>query len=74
MYAIRSYYAETTGFPIFRSESMGFVQYVLEHQEPDLPAEPEQPAEVKLKSIVLDFTQPRVEKHDFRIINRNNFV
>jgi len=41
----------------------------LEHQKPDLPAEPEQPSEVKLKSIVLDFTQPRVEKHDFRIIN-----
>ncbi len=57
-------FADAVGFPIFRSESIAFVQYALEHQEPDLP---EQLAEVKLKSIVLDFTQPRIEKHNFRI-------
>ena len=59
-------FADAMGFPIFRSESIAFVQYALEHQEPDPPQE--QPAdEVKLKSIVLDFTQPRIEKHNFRI-------
>lgn len=58
-------FADAVGFPIFRSESIAFVQYALEHQEPDLPEE--QPAQVKLKSIVLDFTQPRIEKHNFRI-------
>ena len=58
-------FADAVGFPIFRSESIAFVQYALEHQEPDLPEE--QAAEVKLKSIVLDFTQPRIEKHNFRI-------
>lgn len=58
-------FADAVGFPIFRSESIAFVQYALEHQEPDLPEE--QPAEIKLKSIVLDFTQPRIEKHSFRI-------
>ncbi len=58
-------FADAVGFPIFRSESIAFVQYALEHQEPDLPEE--QPAQVKLKSIVLDFTQPCIEKHNFRI-------
>lgn len=58
-------FADATGFPIFRSESIAFVQYALEHQEPELPEE--QPVEVKLKSIVLDFTQPRIEKHNFHI-------
>ena len=33
--------------------------------EPATQADNEQP--IKLKSIVLDFTQPRIEKHDFRI-------
>ena len=60
-------FADAVGFPIFRSESIAFVQYALEHQEPDLPEEPRQPSEVKLKSVVLDFTQPRIEKHNFRI-------
>ena len=60
-------FADVTGFPIFRSESIAFVQYALKHQETDLPEETLQPCEVKLKSIVLDFTQPRIEKHDFRI-------
>ena len=35
--------------------------------EPATQVESEKPAEVKLKSIVLDFTQPRIEKHNFRI-------
>ena len=60
-------FADAVGFPIFRSESIAFVQYALEHQEPDLPEEPLQPSEVKLKSVVLDFTQPRIEKHNFGI-------
>lgn len=60
-------FADATGFPIFRSESIAFVQYALEHQEPDLAEEPLRPSEVKLKSVVLDFTQPRIEKHNFRI-------
>ncbi len=58
-------FADAVGFPIFRSESIAFVQYALEHQEPDLPEK--QSAEVKLKSIVLDFTQPRIEKKNFCI-------
>jgi N12 class adenine-specific DNA methylase/adenine-specific DNA methylase len=39
-------FADATGFPIFRSESLAFVQYALEHQEPDLSKEPLQPAGV----------------------------
>ena len=58
-------FADAVGFPIFRSESIAYVQYALEHQEPDFPKE--EPVEIKLKSIVLDFTQPRIEKHNFRI-------
>ena len=42
-------FADAVGFPIFRSESIAYVQYALEHQEPDLPEE--QPAEVKLNRI-----------------------
>ena len=38
-----------------------------EEVEPVTQAESEKPSEVKLKSIVLDFTQPRIEKHDFHI-------
>ena len=39
--------------------------------QPEQPLAPawEQSKEVKLKSIVLDLTQPRVEKHNFRITN-----
>ena len=33
-------FAGAVGFPIFRSESIAFVQYVLEHQEPDFSEKP----------------------------------
>ena len=36
-------FADAVGFPIYRSESIAFVEYALEHQEPDLPEEPLQP-------------------------------
>ena len=51
--------------PFIRQVSADAAQY-------DKPAEQiasvlEQPSKVKLKSIILDFTQPRIEKHNFRI-------
>lgn len=39
------------------------------HAEPTTQAESEQPTEIKLKSIVLDFAHPRIEKHNFHITN-----
>ncbi len=33
-------FADAVGFPIFRSESIAFVQYALEHQEPDFSEKP----------------------------------
>ena len=61
------------GFPINRVEKLGIVQRWLQEQ-PQLSEQPlspawEKPAEPKLKSIVIDLTQPRVEKHDYRITN-----
>lgn len=37
--------------------------------DPNSPLAPawEQPKEIKLKSIVIDLTQPRIEKHNYRI-------
>lgn len=61
------------GFPINRVEKLGIVQRWLQEQ-PQLSEQPlspawKKPAEPKLRSIVIDLTQPRVEKHDFRITN-----
>ena len=55
------------GFPINRVEKLHTVQEWLKEQ----PLTPvwEKPTEPKLKSIVIDLTQPRVEKHDFHITN-----
>ena len=64
------------GFPINRIEKLHTVREWLKEQptqEAEQPTEQplapawEQPKEVKLKSIVLDLTQPRIEKHNYRI-------
>ena len=66
------------GFPINRVEKLHTVREWLKEQptqEAEQPTEQplapawEQPKEVKLKSIVLDLTQPRIEKHNYRITN-----
>ena len=66
------------GFPINRIEKLHTVREWLKEQptqEAEQPTEQplapawEQPKEVKLKSIVLDLTQPRIEKHNYRITN-----
>ena len=66
------------GFPINRIEKLHTVWEWLKEQptqEAEQPTEQplapawEQPKEVKLKSIVLDLTQPRIEKHNYRITN-----
>ena len=64
------------GFPINRIEKLHTVREWLKEQ-PEQEVEPqseqhlapawEQPKEVKLKSIVLDLTQSRIEKHNYRI-------
>ena len=63
------------GFPINRVEKLHTVREWLKEQpaqeaeQPEQPLAPawEQPKEVKLKSIVIDLTQPRIEKHNYRI-------
>ena len=64
------------GFPINRIEKLHTVREWLKEQptqEAEQPTEQplapawEQPKEVKLKSIVIDLTQPRIEKHNYRI-------
>ena len=64
------------GFPINRVEKLHTVREWLKEQpaqetEPQIeqPLAPawEQPKEVKLKSIVIDLTQPRAPKHNYRI-------
>ena len=63
------------GFPINRIEKLHTVREWLKEQptqeaeQPEQPLAPawEQPKEVKLKSIVIDLTQPRIEKHNYRI-------
>lgn len=64
------------GFPINRIEKLYTVREWLKEQptqEAEQPTEQplapawEQPKEVKLKSIVIDLTQPRIEKHNYRI-------
>lgn len=63
------------GFPIIRVEKLHVVQEWLKAQPQQSGPQPEQPltptweksAEPKLKSIVIDLTQPH--KHDFRITN-----
>ena len=66
------------GFPINRIEKLHTVQEWLKEQpeqeiEPQIeqPLAPawEQPRESKLKSVVIDITRPRLEKHNFRITN-----
>lgn len=66
------------GFPINRIEKLHTVREWLKEQptqEAEQPTEQplapawEQPKEVKLKSIVLDLTQSRIEKHNYRITN-----
>ncbi len=66
------------GFPINRIEKLHTVREWLKEQptqEAEQPTEQplapawEQPKEVKLKSIVIDLTQPRIEKHNYRITN-----
>ena len=66
------------GFPINRIEKLHTVREWLKEQptqEAEQPTEQplapawEQPKEFKLKSIVLDLTQPRIEKHNYRITN-----
>ena len=66
------------GFPINRIEKLHTVREWLKEQ-PEQEVEPqseqplapawEQPKEVKLKSIVIDLTQPRPPKHIYRITN-----
>ena len=66
------------GFPINRIEKLHTVREWLKEQ-PEQEVEPqseqhlatawEQPKEVKLKSIVLDLTHSRIEKHNYRITN-----
>ena len=64
------------GFPINRIEKLHTVREWLKEQptqEAEQPTEQplapawEQPKEIKLKSIVIDLTQPRIEKHNYRI-------
>ena len=64
------------GFPINRIEKLYTVREWLKEQptqEAEQPTEQplapawEQPKEIKLKSIVIDLTQPRIEKHNYRI-------
>lgn len=66
------------GFPISRIEKLHTVREWLKEQpaqeaepQPEQPLAPtwEQPKEVKLKSVVIDLTQPRAEKHNYRITN-----
>ena len=64
------------GFPINRIEKLHTVREWLKEQptqEAEQPTEQplapawEQPKEANLKSIVIDLTQPRIEKHNYRI-------
>ena len=64
------------GFPINRVEKLHTVREWLKEQpaqEAEQPTEQplapawEQPKEANLKSIVIDLTQPRIEKHNYRI-------
>ena len=66
------------GFPINRIEKLYTVREWLKEQpaqEAEQPTEQplapawEQPKEANLKSIVIDLTQPRIEKHNYRITN-----
>lgn len=65
------------GFPINRIEKLYTVREWLKEQpaqEAEQPEQPlalawEQPKEANLKNIVIDLTQPRVPKHNYRITN-----